>query len=247
MFWFLAILLFGCHSVGQTAESSRTASAPSLEEWEVGEHSATTPVARDQAWIDQFWWMKRRAQEHPVDLVFLGDSITHFWAFKGKEVWDEYYGHRNAANFGSGADLTQHVLWRIDHGNFDDISPKLVVVHIGTNNSPHNSPEEIADGVIAIVKRLRQKVPAAKILLLAIFPRGQFAYDGLRKRNNAANEIFRKVADDRHIFYLDIGSRFLIDGKQVSKEAMYDYLHLTPRGYRIWAEAIEEKVIELME
>ena len=87
-------------------------------------------------------------------------------------VWDRYYGPRNAANFGIGGDRTQHVLWRLENGELDGIKPKVVVLMIGTNNAGRNTADEIAEGVKAIVKELREKLPETKVLLLGVFPRG---------------------------------------------------------------------------
>ena len=102
----------------------------------------------------------RELQQVGVNLIFIGDSITHGWEGGGKEVWQKYYAKRNAVNLGIGGDQTQHVLWRLDHGNIDGISPKLAVLMIGTNNAGSNKPEEIAAGVKAIVEKLRDEVAA---------------------------------------------------------------------------------------
>ncbi len=229
------VLLAGCQSTSR------------IESIEIPVHSATTPAPRTQE-----WWVNRNASFNEIaakggiDLVLMGDSITHGWENKGKEVWAEYYTPRNAANFGIGGDRTQHLLWRIDDGNFDGISPKLIVLMIGTNNSKDNTAQEIADGVTAVVKRLHEEEPQAKILLLAIFPRGEQPDDPRRLNNIAANELFMRIADGKMIHYLDIGEVFTNADGTLSPEIMPDYLHLTPRGYRMWAEAIEPKVAELM-
>lgn len=216
-----------------------------IEDVQIPNHSATTPISRTKR-----WWVRRHesfsqiAAAGNVDLVFLGDSITQNWARNGREVWKEYYAKRNAANFGINSDQTGHVLYRIADGNFDGISPKLVVLMIGTNNP--NPPQEVAEGVIAIVKELRKKVPESKILMLGIFPRGQAADDRNRAGNRAANHIFSKVADDEMIHYMDIGDVFTNPDGTISRQVMRDYVHLSPRGYRLWAEGIEHKLAELM-
>ena len=174
---------------------------------------AATPAPRNEAWWRQrHESMNARVQEGDVDLIFIGDSITHGWEDVGKEVWQRFYGSRNAVNLGIGGDQTCHVLWRLDHGNLAGISPKLAVIMIGTNNAghmPHQSPEQIAAGVKAIVGRLRTKLPQTKILLLAIFPRGADNGDAIRQINVKANQIFAKLADGKQVFYLDIGPKFL--------------------------------------
>lgn len=181
-----------------------------------------------------------------VDLLFIGDSITQGWEGAGKDVWEKFYGPRKAMNAGIGGDRTQHVLWRLDNGNIDGISPKLAVIMIGTNNSGTNTSEQIAAGVKAIVEKLRTKLPKMKILVLAVFPRGADKNDPRRLVNEGANKLIAKLADDKTVYYLDIGPKFLEADGTLSKEIMPDLLHLSPAGYTIWAESIEDKVAELL-
>jgi beta-glucosidase len=211
--------------------------------------SATKPVPRngprDKSWMDRHLKMNERVKQGHVDLVFIGDSITHGWEGKGKEVWKEYYGNRNAVNLGIGGDRTQHVLWRLQNGNLDGISPKLAVLMIGTNNSGGNTPEEIAAGVTAIVKELHARVPKTKVLLLAIFPRGADNDDPKRKVNVQANTLVAaQVAGDPLVQFLDIGSKFLAADGTLPKEVMADRLHPGAAGYKTWAEAIEPIVLK---
>jgi beta-glucosidase len=211
---------------------------------------ATTPASRtDTWWQDRHNSMNARVKQGNVDLIFVGDSITHGWEGSGADVWKKYYGARNAVNLGIGGDQTSHVLWRLDHGNIDGISPKLAVVMIGTNNAgqqPPQSPEQTARGVEAVVRRLQKKLPQTKILLLAIFPRGADNNDTIRKTNTAANAIIAKLANGQTVFYLDIGPQFLAADGTLSKTIMPDLLHPNAQGYEIWAKAIEPTVAKLM-
>ncbi|MBX9791577.1 MAG: GDSL family lipase [Pirellulales bacterium] len=208
-------------------------------------HSAVTPAPRPGDWMKLHESFNERAKQGDVELVFLGDSITQGWA--DNDTWKKYYVRRHAANFGIGGDRTQHVLWRIEHGNFDGIKPKLVVLMIGTNNSngSDNTAEEIADGIKAIVGQLREKLPDTKVLLLAIFPRGEQP-NPQREKNAKASELASKLADGKHVFYLDIGPKFLAADGSLSADIMPDHLHLSSRGYEIWAEAIEPQVKKLL-
>ena len=95
--------------------------------------------------------VSQTAQAGNVDLLFLGDSITQGWSGAAK-TWDRFYGPRKAANFGIGGDRTEHVLWRIQNGELKGIEPKVVVLMIGTNNASGSTPDEIAQGVTAIVE-----------------------------------------------------------------------------------------------
>jgi lysophospholipase L1-like esterase len=205
------------------------------------------PVPRnDKWWTDRHEQMNARVKQGNVDLIFIGDSITHDWEGKGKDVWKEFYGNRNAVNLGIGGDQTQHVLWRLDHGNIKGISPKLAVIMIGTNNAGSCKPADIASGIRAIVKKLGKELPQTKVLILAIFPRGPNNEEPLRKVIAETNQRVQKLADGDKVRYLDIGPKFLEKDGTLSKEIMPDLLHLSPKGYRIWAEAIEPVVSEVV-
>ena len=188
------------------------------------------------------------AQEGSAQLVFLGDSITAGWGSK-KEIWDKAFGAYKPANFGIGGDRTQHVLWRIQNGELDGIKPKACVLMIGTNNVGGDTPEGIASGVTKIVETIRAKQPQAKILLLAVFPRGEKPTGKLGAANEKlkqVNAIIAKLDDGQHVHFLDIGSKFPQTDGVLSKEIMPDFLHLAAPGYQIWADAIGPKLAELM-
>lgn len=210
------------------------------------EHDAIKPVPKEGRWLERHEAMNARVKQGNVDLVFIGDSITHGWEGTGKGVWQKFYGERNAVNLGIGGDRTQHVIWRLGNGNLEGISPKLAVIMIGTNNSGNNTPEQIAEGLTVIVNQLKEKTPKTKILLLAVFPRGATPADKRRQVNEKANEIASKLADDEQVFYLDIGKTFLKDDGLLTREIMPDLLHLSEQGYTIWAESIEPQVAKLM-
>jgi lysophospholipase L1-like esterase len=209
-------------------------------------NDALVPAPRDANWMRRHESFNERVKQGNVDLVFIGDSITQGWEGAGKNVWEKHYAKRNAVNLGIGGDRTQHVLWRLDHGNIDGIQPKLAVLMIGTNNSNSNTSEQIAAGVKGIVEKLRTRLPETKVLVLGIFPRGEKPDHPQRKVNEGANEIIKTLADDKMVYYLDIGPKFLEDDGTLSREIMPDLLHLNEKSYGIWAESIEPKVQELM-
>ncbi len=185
------------------------------------------------------------AQEGTAELVFLGDSITAGWGGK-PAIWDKAFGQYKPANFGIGGDRTQHVLWRITNGELDGIKPKAVVLMIGTNNSGSDSAEGIAKGIQLIVETVRAKQPQAKILLLAVFPRGEKASPNpSRDKLKEVNAMIAKLDND-NIHFLDIGEKFLQPDGSISKEIMPDSLHLSEAGYQIWADAIGPMLALLM-
>ncbi len=210
------------------------------------ENTAIVPVARTNAsWIQRHESMNRQARQGHIDLIYVGDSIVEHFNKQGKEVWEHYYAGRNALNLGISGDRTEHVLWRLDHGNIDGIAPKLAIVMIGQNNGGHNTAEEIAEGVKAVVQRLRAKLPDTKILLLAIFQRREKPTPE-RAVLAKANEIVSKLADGKMVFYMNINHIFVRPDGTIPRSLMYDFEHPTPLGHRVWAEAIEPKVAELM-
>ena len=209
-------------------------------------HSATKPVPRSGGWTKRHQSFNKRVAQGNCDLIFIGDSITQGWEGRGKKVWAKHYAKRNAVNLGIGGDRTQHVIWRLDNGNLHRIKPKAAVIMIGTNNSGSNSSQEIADGVEVIVKQLRKKLPETKVLLLGVFPRGANKADKRRQVNEGANATFKKIADGKSVHYLDIGQKFLKEDGTLPRDIMPDLLHLSEKGYTIWAESIEAKLKELM-
>ncbi len=189
----------------------------------------------------------KQAKEGTAELVFLGDSITAGWGGNGKDVWAKAFGPYKPLNLGIGGDRTQHVLWRIENGELDGFKAKAAVVMIGTNNSGTDPADGIAKGVTRIIETIRVKQPQAKILLLAVFPRGEKASPNpAREKLKQVNETIAKLDDGKQVFFLDIGARFMQPDGSLTKEIMPDFLHLSPAGYQIWADAIGPKLAELM-
>ena len=221
------------------------------------QNSAVVPSPRMSMMPDPNW-MKRHqafvamAQKGNIDLLFLGDSITDAWGGEGHgnsagaNVFAKEFERFKTANFGIGGDQTQHVLWRLQHGELEGIHPKAVMLMIGTNNTGGHSAEAIADGITAIVKEIPKRSPHTKILLLGIFPRGQKP-NPLRDKIKQVNAIVSKLDDGgKTVKYLDIGDKFLEPDGSISKEIMPDALHLTEKGYQIWADAVKEPIAELL-
>ncbi len=186
------------------------------------------------------------AKKGGVEFLLLGDSITDGWrGGGGKAVYTAHFEPLKAANFGIGGDRTQHVLWRLKNGELDGITPKLCMLMIGTNNGG-DSAEDVAAGITAIVKEIQTKSPKTKVLLLGIFPRSEKP-NAAREKNDKVNTIIAKLDDaGKTVKYLDIGAKFLNEDKTISKEIMPDFLHLSAKGYQIWAEAVLPTVKELL-
>jgi lysophospholipase L1-like esterase len=182
------------------------------------------------------------------NFVLIGDSITDYWPGKGKDSYAAFLPWK-PLNLGVSGEHTEHILFRIANGELDGIKPKVVMVMIGTNNLGHlgdEKPEWVAAGVKKIVETIRTKLPDSKILLLAIFPRSEKPTDPLRQRVAATNKLLAPLADNKKVFYMDIGEKFLDAEGSMKKELMPDVLHPNANGYQVWLDAVKPKLDELM-
>lgn len=187
------------------------------------------------------------AKQGNIDLLLHGDSITDWWQLEAnKPVFDKYFGTLRTANFAVAGDTTQGVLWGLRNGEGQGFQPKAVMLMIGTNNTGQSSGPEIAEGVGAVVMELRRNFPSAKILLLAIFPRSTPG-DPVRDKIAEVNRIISRLDDQKNVFFLDIGRKFLDEsGVFLPDSFRADNLHPQAKGYEIWGEAVSAKLAELM-
>lgn len=218
---------------------------------------SVTPIANTESWAT--WWMprheeklatirQRQADKQNIDLVFIGDSITHFWETAGKKVWERQYAKYNALDLGFSADRTEHVLWRLQHGEVDGIHPKVAVLMIGTNNSGgQREPKGTAAAIKRIIGELRQRLPHTKILVLGIFPRADMPGTPVNRINDEINTILPGFADNRNIFFLNINRALLSADGTLSKDVMPDLLHPNEKGYEIWAADMAPELQRLMQ
>jgi lysophospholipase L1-like esterase len=219
--------------------------------------STVVPVTQNRDWRVYDWTARHREasalmRARRPDIVMLGDSITHFWGGEpiggrrtGVAEWDRFFAGRTVVNLGYGWDRTENVLWRLANGEFEGVTPKVVVLMIGTNNMQINTPDEIAAGVGAICASIHERSPATKILLLAIFPRGQRA-DATRARVDEVNRRLAALDDRDYVTFLDIGAKFLEPDGSIAAAVMYDYLHPSAKGYEIWSAAMKPTLDRLL-
>lgn len=206
---------------------------------------ASAPLPNVETWAA--WWMPRHEaklqegrQHRDAELVFVGDSITQGWETDGKDVWQRHYQQYHALNLGFYGDRTEHVLWRLQHGEVDGLHPKVAVLLIGTNNSSHrpDPAQDTADAIARIIGELQQRMPGIKILLLAIFPREDKPGPAVGLLNGEINAMLPKLADNRRVFFLDVNKVLLGADQHVSKALMPDLLHPNAAGYALWADAM---------
>ncbi len=194
------------------------------------------------------------AKQGNIDLLLDGDSITDWWVQgdDNKAMFQKYFGDMKTANFAIAGDTTQGVLWGLRNGEGQGFQPKAIMLMIGTNNTGGTNnagtatAAEIAEGIGAVVLEMRNDFPQAKILLLAVFPRG-VPGDSVRDKIADINRIISRLDDQQHVFYLDIGQKFLDDrGYFLEGTFRPDNLHPLAKGYDIWGAAVKDKLAELM-
>jgi lysophospholipase L1-like esterase len=229
------------------ALGAATGTAPATRLGTDGRAADTRPIL--EPYTNTGDWMSRhngfvtRAKQGNIDLVLLGDSITDGWNNTGKAVWQKEFPTWKMANFGIGGDTCQAILYRITNGELDGYKAKAFMLMIGTNNTRSYSGEEIAAAVTKIVGIIKDKQPQAKILLLAIFPRGANANDANRKKLDVANPILAQLDDGKNVKYLNINEKFLKpDGSLIGFGG--DNLHPNAQGYQIWADAVKAQLAE---
>jgi lysophospholipase L1-like esterase len=179
--------------------------------------------------IKRFEEIKQAVKTQPYRALYLGDSITQLW---DPRIWQENMTPRGVLNAGVSGDRTEHLVWRLDHGNLDGPPPKVAIVLIGTNDIGHGrSVEDAAEGVRAVLLKLRVREPATRILLLGLWPRGASPIDPLRRKVAAVNDLIQTCGGDKTVFYADLGGVLLDSRGELSRAISPDLLHFSAAGY----------------
>jgi cephalosporin-C deacetylase len=193
-----------------------------------------------------------------IDVYFIGDSITRRWGASDAQYadllanWKQNFTGWNAANFGWGADKTQHLLWRLRNGELEGVNPKIVVLMAGTNNVGKAAPlgnageraAEVVRGVKAVVGEIRQRAPDATVIVTGITPRNDNI--AVMPIINEANLGIAALADGKSIRYINVNAG-LADAENILRPGMaHDGLHLTVRGYQVWADALKPIFTEIL-
>lgn len=225
---------------------------------------ATTPVSR----LEQAWWKARFIEKQaelrrkPVNLLWLGDSITQNWELAGPEtwrrfapIWQRYYGDRHAVDLGFKGDSTCHLLWRLQHGELDNLSPRGAILLIGANNFGHihTNAEQTYAGIQAVLNEIHQRLPLTHILVLGVLPsiRSRWVTDNTHLLNG---RLQREVSIGRpYVSYADVGSLFITNGTVAADKFLDHYLsppdpplHPTAEVQGRIAALIEPKVAEML-
>lgn len=198
------------------------------------------------AWLAQHRGFAQRASGGRIDVLFLGDSITEYFATRAPEVWSSFVApYGNVVNFGIAGDRTQFLLWRVEHGEAAP-GPRVVVLLIGTNNLQAASSQSVARGVAADLDAIRARVPDATIVLNALLPRQTPDDPLLRAKLADVNARIRLLADGERVRWLDAGAGFLGADGRVPVALMPDGLHPSPQGYEVWATALRPLLDSLL-
>ena len=178
-------------------------------------------------------------------IAFLGDSITQWW---DAEYFNHYFGMYKTINLGVSGQTSSQTIEYLKLTKFNNFKPSKVVLQIGTNDSDHNiSTGQTVANIKKICKMLLEKSPDITILLVGPLPRGETPSDRHRIYNREVNKLLRYVMYDTRVLYIDIGTMFMrVDGI-ISRNIMYDYLHLTKQGYIILSEIVYKHLFALDE
>ncbi|MCA1809311.1 MAG: GDSL-type esterase/lipase family protein [Lentisphaerae bacterium] len=178
-------------------------------------------------------------------LVLIGDSITQRWP---ADLLAHRYGKYRPVNLGVGGDWIQNALWRVINGVLDQAPPRVAVLLIGTNNLSNGyPPEEVVRGIDHLVQVLRGKAPGCKVLILGILPRGpSLTGNRTNQKTRQVNTRLALLADDRQVFFLDIGDVLAEPDGTILPEIMPDGLHVAGPGYLRWLEAMAPMLDRLL-
>ena len=225
---------------------------------------AEVPISR----LNTAWWRQRfeekqaELRQGPVDLLWLGDSITQNWERNGPQpwlrfasVWQRYYGDRHAVNLGFKGDSTCHLLWRLLHGELDGLSPRGVILLIGANNFGHihTDAADTETGIIVVLNEIHRRLPQAHILLLGVLPSIRSAWV-TENTDRLDADLRRSIELGRpYLTYRDVGGLMMRDGR-VAADSFLDLrlvppeppLHPTAQTQAAIAAAIEPDVARML-
>jgi lysophospholipase L1-like esterase len=191
----------------------------------------------------------RRVKTEPYRVLFLGDSLVERF---DPAVWQTDMAPRGVLNAGVSGDRTDHLLWRLEHGNLAGPAPAAVILLIGTNDltwGEHGhgrSPEEAAEGIRSVLLYLREHLPQTRILLLGLWPRAVSPDARLRHEVEAVNRLIRRCGDGRNIVYADLGGVLLDGDGRLSPAISPDHLHFSPAGYQRLAPRLDALIDGLL-
>lgn len=230
----LITVLLGAASLALSASSAPGAELPATLKPE--------PQHRDPYdWNGRHEDVKKRNSTVKPEYVMIGDSITHHWGGEpsvgslktGPQSWEQLFGPHAVANLGFGFDYVDNAYYRVQHGELDGISPRVIIILLGTNNLGHrrDTPQACADNIKALVRLVHQKCPFSKILLLGVLPRKE---KDLVEPVKQTNKLLQKLQNGRNVFFANPGKALLsADGVFPQNEFLRDAVHPNAKGYEV--------------
>jgi len=196
----------------------------------------------------------RRVQAALADretaLYFLGDSLTKGWDRDvfNRSVLRRRFGPWDPMIAGIDGELVQELSWRLSNGGTDDVSPKVVVLNIGTNNLRWwDSAEHVAEGIVAVLAKLRARLPATRVVVMSPFPVRTSPLHRMRAPGREVRRWLDGLGDDEQWAVFDLSPDMSNpDGTLVGELYRADGIHLSAKGYEAWGAAIEEQVANWM-
>ncbi|KAK6173269.1 hypothetical protein SNE40_016751 [Patella caerulea] len=197
-------------------------------------------VQGDGRWMSLHHLFLNEAKEREPEVIFIGDSIISNLA--QTQLWQQMFEPLHCINFGIGGDQTQHILWRIQNGELEDMRPKVVVLMVGTNNHGHTA-EQIVGGITEIVNLIHTKQPQAQLIVMGIPPRGEKP-NPLREKIQQINKgLTDQLQDMPNTLFLNTDwSVFVNSNGVINHHDMFDFLHLTQIGYQKICEPLLEEI-----
>jgi lysophospholipase L1-like esterase len=196
----------------------------------------STPQTDPEA-VERFQIINREAKAGSHTILFLGDSLIQKW---DRSLWARNFAPLDALNAGVNGDRTEHLLWRIEHGNIDRQRAEIAVLLIGTNDIGRNRPaRNIAEGVRQILFALRSRLPKTRVLLLGVLPRSESPASERRRQVSEVNRLIRTCADGEQVIYADVGDALLDRGGRLTREVSPDGVHLSEHGYRLLSDRLQ--------
>ena len=202
------------------------------------------------------WWVQHEEinqllkAEKKLDIIFLGNSITQgiggnrpSVTYKaGKPYFEKAFNEFHWVVAGISGDRTQHILWRLQNGDYASSKPKLLVLTIGVNNFNEDSGEETADGIKLILDWLKVNMPETKVLLIGPLPTGLHPNSSNRIKYDMVHSIIKNYASPK-VSYLPLTKYFIKqDGELDTNYCSGDGIHLIEPGYELWARLLKEAV-----
>nr|WNB50468.1 platelet-activating factor acetylhydrolase [Hemiscorpius lepturus] len=200
-------------------------------------------VHGDDRWMSMHKRFLIESEEQEPDVLLIGDFTISM--IMHTETWDKYFSGLHCLNLGIAEDQTQNVLWRIENGEIDKVNPKIVVLGIGSNNYEH-TPEQIVEGISSCVKSISDKHPSASIVVVKLFPSGQYP-NPIRKKTEEVNERLEvALLDIPQVQVVNLDPGFLQPDGSISHHDMYDYRHLTRHAAHRVYEPLADLLQQLM-